>query len=106
MFSHSLLFFSTNNKFRRLVDKYKGDFHVKHFSCWHQLLTLMFSQLSGRESLRDLTTMLEAHQSKCYHLGPGSSSASRNTLSVANQNRNFRIFEEFAFFMMAEARGK
>ena len=89
-----------------MVDKYKGDFHVKHFSCWHQLLTLMFGQLSGRESLRDLTTVLEAHQSKCYHLGLGSRPASRNTLSVANQNRDYRIFEEFAFFMMAEARGK
>ena len=98
--------FLDNNKFRRLVDKYKGDFHVKHFSCWHQLLTLMFGQLSGRESLRDLTTVLEAHQSKCYHLGLGSSPASRNTLSVANQNRDYRIFEEFAFFMMAEARRK
>ncbi len=98
--------FLDNNKFRRLVDKYNGDFHVKHFSCWHQLLTLMFGQLSGRESLRDLTTVLEAHQSKCYHLGLGRRPASRNTLSVANQNRDYRIFEEFAFFMMAEARRK
>ena len=47
-------------KFRRLVEKYRGDAHVKHFSCWHQLLTLMFGQLSGRKSLRDLTTVLEA----------------------------------------------
>ena len=93
-------------KFRRLVEKYRGDAYVKHFSCWHQLLTLMFGQLSGRESLRDLTTVLDAHHSKCYHLGLGSSPASRNTLSVANQNRDYRIFEEFAFFMMAEARGK
>ena len=98
--------FLDNNKFRRLVDKYKGDFHVKHFTCWHQLLTLMFGQLSGRESLRDLTTVLDAHQRKCYHLGLGSSPASRNTLSIANQNRDYRIFEEYAFFMMAQARGK
>ena len=49
-------------KFRRLVDKYQGDAYVKHFSCWNQLLTLMFGQLSGRESLRGLTTVLEAHQ--------------------------------------------
>ena len=91
-------------KFRRLVEKYHGDAYVKHFSCWHQLLTLMFGQLSGRESLRDLTTVLEALQPKCYHLGLGSRPASRNTLSVANQNRDYRIFEEFAFFMMAETR--
>lgn len=98
--------FLDNNKFRRLVDKYNGDIHVKHFSCWHQLLTLMFGQLSGRESLRDLTTVLGAHQPKCYHFGLGSRPASRNTLAVANQNRDYRIFEELAFFMMAEARRK
>ena len=98
--------FLDHNKFRRLVDKYNGDFHVKHFTCWHQLLTLMFGQLSGRESLRDLTTVLDAHKSKCYHLGLGSSPASRNTLSVANQNRDYRVFEDYAFFMMDEARRK
>ena len=98
--------FLDHNKFRRLVDKHNGDFHVKHFTCWHQLLTLMFGQLSGRESLRDLTTVLDAHKSKCYHLGLGSSPASRNTLSVANQNRDYHVFEEYAFFMMDEARRK
>ena len=98
--------FLDHNKFRRLVDKYNGDFHVKHFTCWHQLLALMFGQLSGRESLRDLTTVLDAHKTKCYHLGLGSSPASRNTLSVANQNRDYHVFEEYAFFMMDEARRK
>ena len=98
--------FLDHNKFRRLVDEYNGDFHVKHCTCRHQLLTLMFGQLSGRESLRDLTTVLDAHKSKCYHLGLGSSPASRNTLSVANQNRDYHVFEEYAFFMMDEARRK
>ena len=90
-------------KFRRLVGKYRGDSYVKHFSCWHQLLTLMFGQLSGRESLRDLVTVLEAHRSKCYHLGLGDGPASRNAVSLANQTRDCRIFEEFASFMMEEA---
>ena len=93
-------------KFRRMVAKHHGDAYVKHFTCWHQLLTLMFGQLSGRESLRDLTTVLDAHRSKCYHLGLGASPASRNTLSVANQNRDYHVFEDYAFFMMDEARRK
>lgn len=63
----------------------------------------MFGQLSGRESLRDLVTVLEAHQSKCYHLGLGDRPASRNAVSLANQTRDCRIFEEFASFMMEEA---
>ena len=94
--------FLDHNRFRRLVDKYNGDAYVKHFTCWNQLLTLMFGQLSGRESLRDLVTVLEAHQSKCYHLGLGERPPSRNAVSLANQTRDYRIFEEFAFFMMDE----
>lgn len=49
--------FLDHDKFRSLVDKYNGDFHVKHFTCWRQLLMLIFGKLSGRESLRDLTTV-------------------------------------------------
>lgn len=90
-------------KFRRLVRKYRGDSYVKRFTCWNQLLTLMFGQLSGRESLRDLVAVLEAHQSKCYHLGLGDRPASRNAVSLANQTRDCRIFEEFVSFMMEEA---
>ena len=46
-----LISFQNEDKFRRIVDKYKGYRYVNHFTCWNQLLTLMFSQLSNRESL-------------------------------------------------------
>ncbi|MBP5672714.1 MAG: DUF4372 domain-containing protein [Victivallales bacterium] len=46
---------------------------MNHFTCCHQLLTLMIGQLSGRESLRDLTTVLDIYKSKCHHLGLGTS---------------------------------
>ena len=49
-----LVEFLNNDKFRRLVDKYDGNRYVKHFTCWSQLLAMMFGQLSNRESLRDL----------------------------------------------------
>ena len=49
-----LIEFLDNNKFRHLVDKYDGNRYVKHFTCWNQLLAIMFGQLSNRESLRDL----------------------------------------------------
>ena len=90
-------------KFRRLVRKYRGDSYIKRFTYWNQLLTLMFGQLGGRESLRNLVTVLEAHQSKCYHLGLDDRPASRNAVSLANQTRDCRIFEELASFMMEEA---
>ena len=50
------------NHFNYLVRKYEGDRYVKHFTCWNQLLALMFGQLSNRESLSDLIVALEAHQ--------------------------------------------
>lgn len=101
----SLVGFLDNNKFRHLVDKYQGDRYIKSFSCWNQLLSMMFGQLCNREGLRDLVVALEAHQGKLYHLGMGKS-VTRSNLSKANENRDYRIFEEFAFYMINEARKK
>ena len=53
------------------VRKYDGNRYVKHFTCWNQLLAMMFGQLSNRESLRDLIVAFEAHRAKQYHLGLG-----------------------------------
>lgn len=97
--------FLNRNKFNRLVSKYGGDKYVKHFTCWNQLLTLMFGQLCNRESLRDLIVALDAHREKCYHLGVGKN-VTRSNLSKANENRDYRIFEEFAMFLIDEARSK
>ena len=101
-----LIGFLNNDKFRRLVDKYDGNRYVKHLTCWNQLLALMFGQLCNRESLRDVIVALEAHRSKCFHLGLGRKPIAKTTLATANQNRDYRIFEEFAFYMMAQAREK
>ena len=97
--------FLDNYKFLRIVKKYDGNKYVKHFTCWNQLLTLMFGQLCNRESLRDLIVALNAHQEKCYHLGVGKH-VTRSNLSKANENRDYRIFEDFAFYMISEARKK
>ena len=101
-----LIEFLDSDKFRHLVDKYDGNRYVKHFTCWNQLLALMFGQLSNRESLRDLIVALEAHQSKRYHLGLGREPIAKTTFATANQNRDYRIFEEFAFYMMDQARSR
>ena len=98
-----LVQFLDRNHFNYLVRKYDGDKYVKSYTCWNQLLTMMFGQLSNRENLRDLIVALEAHASKIYHLGIGKS-VTRSNLSKANEQRDYRIFEEFAFFMIAEAR--
>ena len=100
-----LIEFLDNDKFRRIVAKYGGDRYVKHFTCWNQLLVMMFGQLTNRESLRDLIVIIEAHRNKCYHLGFGKH-VTKSNLAKANQNRDCRIFEEFAYFLVAEARSK
>ena len=100
-----LVAFLDDNKFRHIVDKYDGNRYVKHFTCWNQLLTLMFGQLSNRESLRDLIIAIEAHYQKCYHLGLGKH-VTRSNLAKANTNRDYRIFEEYAYYLVSEARRK
>jgi len=86
-----------------MVDKYHGNKYVRSFTCWNQLLSMLFGQLSGRESLRDLMIGLDAHKSKYYHLGFGKS-VTRSNLAKANEKRNCKIFEEFAHHMIAQAR--
>ena len=100
-----LIAFLDRNHFNYLVRKYAGDKYVKHFTCWNQLLTLMFGQLSNRESMRDLIIAIEAHHQKCYHLGFGKH-VTRSNLSKANTNRDYRIFEEYAYYLVSEARRK
>ena len=84
--------FLNRSKFNRIVTKYDGDKYVKHFTCWNQLLALMFGQLSNRESLRDLIVALEAHHSKCYHLGMGKN-VSKSSLAKANQDRDYHTLK-------------
>lgn len=94
-----LVSFLDRSKFNRIVAKYGGDKYVKHFTCWNQLLALMFGQLSNRGSLRNLIIALEAHQGKTYHLDLGKN-VTRSNLSKANQNRDYRIFESLAYYMV------
>ena len=98
-----LLDFLDRNHFNYLVRKYGGDRYVKDFTCYNQLAVLMFGQLSNRESLRDVVLATQAHASKAFHLGFGKY-ASKSTLSDANNKRDYRIFEEFTYHIVAEAR--
>jgi len=89
--------------FDRCVADYNGNKWVKHFTCWNQLMCMMFGQLAGRESLRDLLITLQAHTNKYYHLGLGKN-VSRSNLAEANEQRDYRIYESFAYELIAIAR--
>lgn len=91
--------------FDRIVMKYEGNKYVKHFTCWNQLLIMMFGQLSNRDSLRDLISTISAHSTKSYHLGFGKN-VTRSNLAKVNERREPRIFEEFAYHMIGIARKK
>lgn len=97
-----LLDFLDKDVFLRISNKYNGNRYVKSFTCWNQLAVMMFGQLSNRESLRDLVLATQAHVNKAFHLGFGKY-ASKSTLADANTKRDYRIFEEFAYRVMAEA---
>jgi hypothetical protein len=98
-----LIEFLPQKYFQRLVMKYEGDKYVKHFTCWNQLLVMMFGQLSNRDSLRDLTNTITAHSSKIYHLGFGNK-VTRSNLSKMNERREPKIFEDFAYRIIDIAR--
>jgi hypothetical protein len=89
--------------FDRLVYEYNGNQYIKHFSCWNQLLSMVFGQLAGRDSLRDLMVSLEPHKPKYYHLGFGKGT-SRSNFANANEKRDCRIFEDYAFYLIEQTR--
>jgi len=88
--------------FDRIVHQYDGNLYVKHFSCWNQLLCMMYGQLSTRDSLSDLIVCIRAHKSKYYHLGFGKN-VSKNNLSNSNKNRDYRIYESLANHLVGVA---
>lgn len=87
------------HRFDSCVKKYRGSYKVQSFTCWEQFLAMVFAQLTYRESLRDIETCLRAMQNKLYHIGIRSK-ISRSTLAYANQNRDWRIYADFAYILI------
>ena len=90
-------------EFQKCVARYKGDHHDRTFSCWDQYLAMAFAQFTYRESLRDIEACLGAMQSKLYHLGFRGKVA-RSTLADANETHDWRIFSDFAQYLIGVAR--
>ncbi len=96
--------FLPQKKFRQCVNRYDGDYRVRSFTCYDQLLCMAFAQLTYRESLRDIECCLRALHEKLYHMGIRGK-VSRSTLADANENRDWRIYSDFAQILIHEARG-
>lgn len=92
----------SHKKFQTLVNRHSGDHRVRDFSCWKQFLCMAFGQLTHRESLTDTMLCLKLNANKLYHLGIGEM-VSLSTISRANENRSYRIYQELATMLMKEA---
>ena len=95
--------FSPWHTFDRCVSRYQGERRVRSFRCSQQYRAMSITQLNRRSSLRDLVICLQAHQDKLYHLG-FSGGISRSTLADANENRDWRIYADYAQRLIALAR--
>ena len=93
----------SHTSFQTCVNRYDGEYKVKHFSCWKQFLCMAFGQLTHRESLTDTMICLSANASKLYHIGIGEAVA-KSTLSKANENRDWRIFADLTMLLIEEAK--
>lgn len=108
MYSGKLIFsqimdYLPMHEFRRCVNRYRGNYQVKSFSCWNQYLCMAFAQLTYRESLRDIETCLRSVPNKFYHMG-FRGRVSRSTLADANESRDWRIYADFAQVLIHQAR--
>src|SRR6266404_1527255 len=92
-----------DREFRRCVERYRGDYHLRGFSCWDQFLCMAFAQFTYRESLRDIEACLRSSPDKLYHMGIRGR-VSRSTLADANESHDWRIFADFAQRLIAIAR--
>jgi len=87
----------------RLVERYNAESRVQHFGCRQQLICMAFAQLTWREGLRDIATCLNARPETLYHLGFRAPVA-KSTLADANDQRDWRLWEDLAKSLMRKAR--
>lgn len=97
---HSVLKQVPWHRFDRLVDEHQADKHVRRLTTKGQLIALIYAQLSGAQSLREIEAALTSHASKLYHLG--GEEVARATLSDANAQRPVQVFSGLLAHLIAQ----
>ena len=87
-------------KFKRIVDKYKGDFAVKKLTCWEQFVSVFLGQITESVTLREIVDLIKFHSNHQYHLGIRKDVA-RSTLAKANETRDWRIYRDLFFDLVS-----
>lgn len=90
-------------EFDKIVAKYNGDYHARELSCYKQFLHLLFGQITGCSSLREICLCLQAHKGLLYHLG-FRNTVDSTSLSRANERRDYRIYEELGYLLIGIVR--
>jgi hypothetical protein len=98
---HDLLKRVPWGEFDRLVASHGADYRVRQLSTKELLIALLYSQLSGASSLREITGGLESHAARLYHVG--GKPVSRTTLADANAKRPSAVFSELFAHMVSRA---
>ena len=83
----------SRSSFEQAVRKHKAERHARGFSSWGQFVAMLFCQLSGAKSLREITGGLAASEGKLRHLGLPAAPP-RSTLAYANEHRPWQLYEE------------
>ncbi len=95
---HQILAFARKNQFQTLVKKHDADRYVKSFNAWSHLVTMIFAQATGKDSLRDIEAALNAQSKTLYHLG--ATPVHRSTISDANSRRPWEMFQQMYMQML------
>jgi hypothetical protein len=88
--------------FDKAVKQHEGDRYVKTFTTWQQFMAILYSQITQKDSLRDIVTGLSAHAARWYHLGL--TGIHKSTLADANGKRDYRIFEGLFYNLMGRCK--
>jgi len=89
--------------FGRIIERHRGDAGVRTLDCADLFRLMAFSQLTWRESLRDIESCLAANQGKLFHMG-FSGAPARSTLADALNQRDWHIYHELAMRLILRAR--
>ena len=98
---HGILKHVPWREFDRLVDEQGADFRVRQLTTKSQFVALLYGQLSGAASLREIVTGLESHAGRLYHLG--ACPPARSTLSDANAVRPSEVFSALFALLVKQA---
>ena len=89
--------------FEGAVQKYNGNHNAKNLNSYSHCLHLMFDQMAGYKSLKDISLVLKSIKKSVYHLSI-TVAVDPSSLSKANETRDYRIFEELGMWLTRKVR--